>query len=249
LAQECLACSPRRSYRRMCKGAATVSEAVALKGENVAPLTPSTPTRCGGPSGRASAAHGGDGWGRAHRGGCRGRTGRRAMAAAVVEAKATLSPELASSPPAVPLKPAPVAEDVAVAAWRLPTPVRARGRPNAHGADRDAGLAGAGTGTTETAPVAPSNVDDEGAVSDLRKSRKVQFDLDACSVHEITPYSEVYGVHPRDFVFDKRFCMIPAVHYVPVDVLAANNWRWRSPALDEEDCDYSDDSDEDSEWC
>mmetsp|Transcript_40194 Transcript_40194/g.116072 ORF Transcript_40194/g.116072 Transcript_40194/m.116072 type:complete len:257 (+) Transcript_40194:92-862(+) len=30
---------------------------------------------------------------------------------------------------------------------------------------------------------------------------RVSFDLGKCTVHEVTPYAEVYGVHPRDFNF------------------------------------------------
>eukprot|EP00443_Scrippsiella_acuminata_P025555 CAMPEP_0115280022 /NCGR_PEP_ID=MMETSP0270-20121206/58571_1 /TAXON_ID=71861 /ORGANISM="Scrippsiella trochoidea, Strain CCMP3099" /LENGTH=219 /DNA_ID=CAMNT_0002696741 /DNA_START=68 /DNA_END=724 /DNA_ORIENTATION=- len=32
-------------------------------------------------------------------------------------------------------------------------------------------------------------------------SRRVHFDLSQSTEHEITPYAEVYGVHPRDFNF------------------------------------------------
>uniref|UniRef100_A0A7S4SF67 Uncharacterized protein n=1 Tax=Alexandrium monilatum TaxID=311494 RepID=A0A7S4SF67_9DINO len=30
---------------------------------------------------------------------------------------------------------------------------------------------------------------------------RVSFDLGKCTVHEVTPYAEVYGVHPREFNF------------------------------------------------
>lgn len=33
--------------------------------------------------------------------------------------------------------------------------------------------------------------------------RRVTFNLDVNTSHEITPYSEVYGMHPREFNFDK----------------------------------------------
>lgn len=39
---------------------------------------------------------------------------------------------------------------------------------------------------------------------------RVSFDLSKITTHEITPYAEVYGVHPRDFVLtlvDARLCM------------------------------------------
>lgn len=35
-------------------------------------------------------------------------------------------------------------------------------------------------------------------------ARKVRFDLSRKTEHEVTPYSEVYGVHPRDFDFGAR---------------------------------------------
>lgn len=41
------------------------------------------------------------------------------------------------------------------------------------------------------------------ALPDL-SPRHVTFDLGSTTVHKITPYSEVYGLHPRDFNFDKR---------------------------------------------
>lgn len=34
-----------------------------------------------------------------------------------------------------------------------------------------------------------------------RRAPRVHFDLDLNTVHEVTPYSEVYGLHPRDFNF------------------------------------------------
>lgn len=51
----------------------------------------------------------------------------------------------------------------------------------------------------------------------LRRSRTwpldkqhVSFDDGDASVHLITPYAEVYGMHPRLFDFDKGFSMVPA---------------------------------------
>jgi len=40
---------------------------------------------------------------------------------------------------------------------------------------------------------------------------RVWFDLSSSTVHEIIPYSEIYGKHPREFVFDRHSCMVPAV--------------------------------------
>ncbi|CAK0828929.1 unnamed protein product [Prorocentrum cordatum] len=43
-----------------------------------------------------------------------------------------------------------------------------------------------------------------------RPGRRVQFDLERVVEHEVVPYCEVYGLHPREFVFDRRFNMVPA---------------------------------------
>eukprot|EP00927_Polykrikos_kofoidii_P057928 TRINITY_DN52172_c0_g1_i1.p1 TRINITY_DN52172_c0_g1~~TRINITY_DN52172_c0_g1_i1.p1 ORF type:complete len:326 (+),score=68.31 TRINITY_DN52172_c0_g1_i1:148-1125(+) len=58
---------------------------------------------------------------------------------------------------------------------------------------------------------------------DLSKQRRqVTFDVSAATVHEITPYQEVYGLHPREFVFGRNFCIMPAAGlYGFVDVAAA----------------------------
>jgi len=42
-------------------------------------------------------------------------------------------------------------------------------------------------------------------------ARKVAFDMDAVTIHQIPPYAEIYGLHPREFVFDRRYYMIPSV--------------------------------------
>lgn len=42
-----------------------------------------------------------------------------------------------------------------------------------------------------------------------RKRRHVRFDLDACMIHEIPAYAEIYGLHPREFDFGRWFYMIP----------------------------------------
>lgn len=40
----------------------------------------------------------------------------------------------------------------------------------------------------------------------LRKARRrsVSFDLEAGSEHEITPYAEIYGLHPSEFMFERN---------------------------------------------
>ena len=46
--------------------------------------------------------------------------------------------------------------------------------------------------------------------SDLAGDRTVRFREPMCEIHEITPYLEIYGLHPSDFVFDKFYNIIPA---------------------------------------
>jgi len=43
-----------------------------------------------------------------------------------------------------------------------------------------------------------------------QRPRRVTFNLDASTEHDVIPYSEVYGLHPRDFVFDRHFAFVPA---------------------------------------
>jgi len=51
----------------------------------------------------------------------------------------------------------------------------------------------------------------------LRRRRtwplSVSFDDSAASVQSITPYAEVYGMHPRLFDFGKNFSMVPALGF------------------------------------
>mmetsp|Transcript_1984 Transcript_1984/g.3718 ORF Transcript_1984/g.3718 Transcript_1984/m.3718 type:complete len:294 (-) Transcript_1984:135-1016(-) len=71
-------------------------------------------------------------------------------------------------------------------------------------------------------------------------TRRVQFNMDAVTVHDICPYSEVYGIHPRTFDFDKHFWMVPARGWPHTNVAA-------QCGLTEDDENQSD-SDSDGEW-
>jgi len=42
------------------------------------------------------------------------------------------------------------------------------------------------------------------------EGKRVRFNLSATTIHEVTPYAEIYGVHPRTFVFDAESRKIPA---------------------------------------
>lgn len=42
------------------------------------------------------------------------------------------------------------------------------------------------------------------------KARQVRFDMSSLVIHDVTPYGEIYGLHPREFVFSKDYSMLPA---------------------------------------
>lgn len=70
--------------------------------------------------------------------------------------------------------------------------------------------------------------------------RRVRFDMAAVVVHPITPYCEIYGLHPRCFVFGRNYSIVPAAPggYVSLTAMRRQN--------DDDDDDESSDSDE--EW-
>lgn len=84
------------------------------------------------------------------------------------------------------------------------------------------------------------------------RTRRVRFVEGAAEVHEIVAYSEVYGVHPRDFVFTRGYHMVPAVNFVPIDVLAARFREGCAPgqasAPEPEDEEAVESDDEESDW-
>lgn len=78
------------------------------------------------------------------------------------------------------------------------------------------------------------------ASDDTRLARRVQFDISATTVHHICPYSEVYGLHPRTFDFDRNFWMVPA-----------KGWQDASMQqcfVEEEDNSESDSDSDEGEW-
>merc|ERR1711920_923592 len=54
--------------------------------------------------------------------------------------------------------------------------------------------------------------------------RCVRFDMDAITVHEIPAYGEIYGAHPRTFVFDRYACKVPAAPNGFVSLDAVVDW-------------------------
>jgi len=87
----------------------------------------------------------------------------------------------------------------------------------------------------------------------LRRRRtwplRVGFD-DEVSVHSITPYAEIYGMHPRYFDFDKGFSMVPACGFGAARLVPAALERLDTDAEDDElssEDDFSDFDGDDTE--
>eukprot|EP00403_Amphidinium_massartii_P046028 CAMPEP_0178457328 /NCGR_PEP_ID=MMETSP0689_2-20121128/46959_1 /TAXON_ID=160604 /ORGANISM="Amphidinium massartii, Strain CS-259" /LENGTH=363 /DNA_ID=CAMNT_0020083573 /DNA_START=50 /DNA_END=1139 /DNA_ORIENTATION=- len=72
--------------------------------------------------------------------------------------------------------------------------------------------------------------------------RRVNFNMEANTLHEITPYSEIYGLHPREFVFDRHFHMIPSAGDHGFVGIGGDNFD------EEEDDDCDSDVSENEEW-
>lgn len=94
-----------------------------------------------------------------------------------------------------------------------------------------------------------SNVVSRNSQGDVSKRRRhVTFDDSVVTVHKITAYEEVYGLHPREFVFGRNFCIMPAAGpYGFVDVAAAAAQASGLLSHDDEEL-SSDDTDSDFDW-
>lgn len=77
----------------------------------------------------------------------------------------------------------------------------------------------------------------------LGPNRSVRFDLNATTVHEVVPFAEIYGTHPREFVFDRSSCKIPAVFGGFISLQSLFEPDDEDPNVDAES-DHSDDCDE-----
>jgi len=77
--------------------------------------------------------------------------------------------------------------------------------------------------------------------------RRVQIHPDV-AVHLITPYAEIYGMHPRLFDFDKGYAMVPAMGFR--HTLAARGHAILEEESESEESSDSDDDDydDDAEW-
>jgi len=76
-------------------------------------------------------------------------------------------------------------------------------------------------------------------LAETRVRKCVRIDEAALTVHEIAPYAEIYGLHPREFFFDKHYFMVPANGNEMV-------LGFRKESTDEDH--DSDSEDSDSEW-
>mmetsp|Transcript_80395 Transcript_80395/g.208926 ORF Transcript_80395/g.208926 Transcript_80395/m.208926 type:complete len:191 (-) Transcript_80395:137-709(-) len=136
-----------------------------------------------------------------------------ASSGAAAEAAAALVRRAAKAGPDTPLEEVSLylsEKDRAAAAAAAAAAAVALARGAGRHERRDAeGLGGAGRAPLESVE---STVESwhAFALRDASGRRCVQFNLAAVTVHEVTPYSEIYGRHPREFVFDRHFDMIPA---------------------------------------
>jgi len=77
----------------------------------------------------------------------------------------------------------------------------------------------------------------------IHATRRVRFDMSATVIHEVTAYAEIYGAHPREFVFDKDSQMIAAARGGFVSA------GFTIPTDDELDCDSEEEcSEDDGDW-
>jgi len=103
--------------------------------------------------------------------------------------------------------------------------------------------------TKQSLPLSVTNrhsVEDHGGGSEsaLRAQRHVRFNLDDIVVHEVVPYTEIYGLHPKDFVFDARYNLRPVLRKSWPRLRMAPASRSTPKDEDEEEVEGDSDSDE-----
>lgn len=76
-----------------------------------------------------------------------------------------------------------------------------------------------------------------------RGRKRVQFDAAEYTEFEITSYSEIYGIHPREFVFDRDSFMLPAIGFGDVGSAA----KCQTEVSEENDSESDEDEFED-DW-
>lgn len=86
------------------------------------------------------------------------------------------------------------------------------------------------------------------AIAEARRLCRVRFCEAQDTVIEVTPYSEVYGIHPRLFVFGRNYYMVPSGgQFGFVDLLAAAEID-KPLEVDDAACDSDGDDSDDGEW-
>jgi hypothetical protein len=86
------------------------------------------------------------------------------------------------------------------------------------------------------------------ASAEARRPCRVHFSEAPDTLIEVTPYSEVYGIHPRLFVFDRKYYMVPSGgQFGFVDLLAAAEVE-KTLEVDEASCESDGDDSDDGEW-
>eukprot|EP00929_Paragymnodinium_shiwhaense_P016990 TRINITY_DN125801_c0_g1_i1.p1 TRINITY_DN125801_c0_g1~~TRINITY_DN125801_c0_g1_i1.p1 ORF type:complete len:242 (+),score=37.05 TRINITY_DN125801_c0_g1_i1:93-728(+) len=73
-----------------------------------------------------------------------------------------------------------------------------------------------------------------------KERRTVSF-MDTVTIYSIPPYAEIYGLHPREFVFDRKYSMIPAGCTLTCAGLSAVDKEGAEDYVEESDDDFDDD--------
>lgn len=155
-----------------------------------------------------------------------------ALAVAVLQARPTARSEDArrTAPPSRPTRPEPL-EDRALqprAAAQKGVPAAATAEEDSVSTTDDSEASDEDPPSETTSPVSVA----AGVISQTsaRAARRVHFDEEAHEVFEVTPYREIYGMHPRLFDFDKDYSLVPAKGSpTPSEILA------RAADLEEDD--------------
>eukprot|EP00927_Polykrikos_kofoidii_P067657 TRINITY_DN63101_c0_g1_i1.p1 TRINITY_DN63101_c0_g1~~TRINITY_DN63101_c0_g1_i1.p1 ORF type:complete len:267 (-),score=29.59 TRINITY_DN63101_c0_g1_i1:218-1018(-) len=74
---------------------------------------------------------------------------------------------------------------------------------------------------------------------------RVHFDLSLNSVHEVTPYSEVYGLHPRKFYFAREQSVPDSPEGEPCTIIPV--CKWTGVCIEEDSSDSDEECQDDAE--
>lgn len=104
------------------------------------------------------------------------------------------------------------------------------------------------TAASDSEALAPVAETATASTLPAKLTKSVHFDFDATIIHEVTPYAEIYGEHPRTFVFDRDFFMVPAARGGFVSANAVRETDAEIEMLLRENNDEHGNSQEDGGW-